>query len=74
MKKITIFALHLGFGGIESCIANLANILCDEYKIEIISTYKLLDKPAFKIDDKVKISYLTQAKPNKETWLNALKS
>ena len=57
MKKITILALHLGYGGIERCISTLANSLIDEYEIEIISTYKIYDEQAFKIDDKVKIKY-----------------
>ena len=55
MKKITILALHLGYGGIERCISNLVNSLCNDYEIEIISTYKLFDTPVFKIDDKVTI-------------------
>lgn len=58
MKKITILALHLGYGGIEKCISYLANSLCDEYNLEIISTYKLDDYPAFKLDEKIKIKYL----------------
>ena len=44
MKKITILALHLGYGGIEKCISTLANSLKDEYDINIISTYKLYDE------------------------------
>ena len=43
MKKITIFALHLGYGGIENAIINLANMLCDKYEVEIVSIYKLYD-------------------------------
>ena len=46
MKKITILALHLGYGGIEKAISSLSNSLCEEYDIEIISTYKLYDNPA----------------------------
>lgn len=58
MKKITILALHLGYGGIERAIATLANTLINEYEIEIISTYKLYDKPCFPFHEKVKITYL----------------
>lgn len=58
MKKVTILSLHLGYGGIEKSIAALANIICDKYDVEIISIYKLYDKPAFTIDKKVKITYL----------------
>ena len=74
MKKITIFSLHLGYGGIERCVANLSNLLCNDYEIEIISTYKLEGSPVFDIDDKVKITYLIDKyKPNREEWKNALK-
>ena len=58
MKKITILALHLGYGGIEKCISYLANSLCDQYNVEIISTYKLDDSPAFPLNEKVKVKYL----------------
>ena len=34
MKKITILALHLGYGGIERCIANLTNSIKGNYEIE----------------------------------------
>ena len=73
MKKITIFALHLGYGGVEKCITNLANLLCNDYNVEIISTYKLNEKPAFNISDKVKVVYLIDKyKPNREEWKNSL--
>lgn len=74
MKKIVIFSLHLGYGGIEKCIVNLANMLSDIYEIEIISTYKLYDKCPFTINDNVKVTYLIDKyKPNREDWFNALK-
>ncbi len=74
MKKITIFSLHLGYGGIERCVANLANLLCNEYQVEIVSTYKLADTPAFEIDEKVKVTYLIEKyKPNREEWKKAVK-
>ena len=74
MKKITIFSLHLGYGGIERCVVNLANLLCNDYQVEIISTYKLADTPAFELDDKVNITYLIDKdKPNREEWKNAIK-
>lgn len=74
MKKITIFSLHLGYGGIERCVVNLANLLCNEYEVEIVSTYKLDDVPAFDIDERVNIVYLIEKyKPNRDEWKNALK-
>lgn len=56
--KITIFALHLGSGGIEKFIHSLTEMLKNDYKIEIISTYKQFEKPFFKFDSKIKIKYL----------------
>lgn len=74
MKKLTIFSLHLGYGGIEQSVVNLANLLCKEYEVEIISTYKLDDTPAFDIDSKVKVRYLVDKyKPNREEWKRAIK-
>lgn len=75
MKKISIIALHLGFGGVENSICSLANMLCDDYNVEIISTYKILDKPAFYINPKINIKYLIKdLKPNKTELKNAIKS
>ena len=74
LKKVTILALHLGYGGIEKSIAALANLLVDEYEVEIISSYQLFDKPAFDIDPRVEVRYLiTKFKPNREAWKASLK-
>ncbi len=75
MKKVTILALHLGYGGIERCISMLANALCDQYEVEIISTYKLYDQPAFLLDEHIRIRYLLlDRKPNQQEFFQALKS
>ena len=63
-NKVTIFALHLGTGGVEKYIASLCKMLEDNYEIEIISTYKKTKEPAFKISDKVKITYLINDYPH----------
>ena len=73
MKKITILALHLGYGGIEKCIAALANSLVDTYKVEILAIYKLYEEPAFYIDPRVHIRYLSKVVPNKNDFKYALK-
>lgn len=73
MKKITIFALHLGYGGVEKYISSLCKMLENNYDIEIISTYKILDKPAFEFSDKIKIKYLIMDKPNREDFLMSIK-
>ena len=73
-RNIVILALHLGAGGAEKVICNVANILCKNNNVTIISTYKLSDKPAFEIDEKVKIEYLmTNLQPNKRQLKTALK-
>ncbi len=58
MKKISILALHLGYGGIEKSITALANLLCEKYQVEIICIYKMYDKESYEIDPRVKINYL----------------
>ncbi len=74
MKKITIMALHLGYGGVEKYISNLCNIIGNDYKVEIISTYKLYDQPVFKINTNVNIKYLINYGPNKQEFNKAVKS
>ena len=73
-KKITILALHLGFGGVEKYISSLCKMFENEYEVEIISTYKVLDKPAFSFSDKVNIIYLIEDAPNKNELKQAIKS
>lgn len=72
-KKITILALHLGYGGIERYLASLCKMLIEDYDIEIIATYKILEKPAFEFDSKVKIKYLMNDGPNRAELHRAIK-
>lgn len=72
MKKISILSLHLGYGGIEKSIVALANLLCSKYKVEIACVYKLFDKPVFELDNRVKVKYLTEVKPNKIDFEKAI--
>ena len=74
MKKITILALHLNFGGVEKYISSLCKMLEEDYQIEIISTYKVLDKPAFNFSDKIKIKYLINDKPYKQEFKDSIKN
>ncbi len=75
-KKIAILSLHLGYGGVEKAITSLANSLAklDKYEIEIVSIYRLYDKPVFNIDENVKVTYLLPYKlsPNRKEWSEAL--
>ncbi|MCR5787880.1 MAG: glycosyltransferase [Bacilli bacterium] len=69
MKKISILALSLGYGGIEKAITDLANNLTKNFDVEIISTYKMLDKPAYKLNKSVKVTYLIdELKPNRQEF------
>lgn len=73
MKKILFLAMHLGYGGAEKAIISEANILVEKYDVEIACTYKLYDKPAFPLDERVKVSYLSETlKPNKDELKQAI--
>ncbi len=75
MKKISILSLHLGYGGIEKCVVNLANTLCRKYDVEIAVCYKLDEKSAIDLDKRVKVKYLNNdLKPNHDALRSALKS
>ena len=67
MKKITFLMLHLGYGGAEQAVIAQANLLVEKYNVEIISFYKLYENPAFEVDPRIEIKYLTEnVKPNRE--------
>ena len=75
MLKITILALHLSAGGTEKAVATISNMLAKRCEIEIIANYKLEEKPAFEIDNRVNIRYLMpKLKPNAKEFKMALKS
>lgn len=73
MKRVTILALHLGYGGIERAITDLANSLVNDYKVSIVSTYKVYEKPVNKLDKKVEVIYLTDLKPNEKEFKDCLR-
>lgn len=73
MKKITILCLHLGYGGIEVAVSNLANMLCNDYNVEIVSIYNIYGKPVYDINKKVTIKYLYDGGPNKKKFKESLK-
>lgn len=72
MKKITILALHLNFGGVEKYISSLCKMLEDDCDIELIVTYR--SKPAFDFSRKIKIRYLIDGMPNKDEFKKSLKN
>lgn len=72
--KITILALHLGYGGIEKFVSNIANMFSEENEVEIISIYKLFDNPPFHIDSNVKITYLLDGmQPNRDEFYESIR-
>lgn len=73
MKRITILALHLGYGGIEKYLSSLTKMLKDNYKIKIISTYKIFETPPFDFDG-VEIEYLINSKPLKKELSESIKN
>ncbi|MBQ3559392.1 MAG: glycosyltransferase [Agathobacter sp.] len=73
-NKIYITSLHMMHGGMEMAITLLANALVKkEYEVEILSTYNL-GEPVYELDERVKITYLTEVRPNKKEIKEALRS
>ncbi len=73
-NSITIMALHLGVGGIEKYLSSLCKILEDDYNINLVSTYKVTEKPAFYFSDKINITYLINDYPRKKEFKEAIKN
>jgi len=74
IKRIAILMLHLQHGGIEKQTITLANELSKKYEVEIISTYSMNCPPAYEINDRVKVTYLMDAHPNRKEIADAIKS
>lgn len=75
MKKVSILALHLGYGGIEKSVVSLANLLCEKYDVEIAVCYNLYGKSIFELDNRVKVTYLNSMDivPNHKTLKSSIK-
>lgn len=72
-KKVTILSLHMKIGGIEKAICTVANMLVEDYDVEIINVYNLVDTPSFWIDERVEVKYLSNdLVPNKERFKEAI--
>ena len=76
MKKISILSLHLGYGGVEKSIVTLANLLSNDYQVEIVSIYNLYGTSVFPINKNVKVTYLLPKDlvPNGKEWKEALRN
>lgn len=71
-NKIAILGLHMGYGGVENAISNIANMLVEKYEVEIISLYHKKEEP-FKLNNKVKLTHLMNTTSNREEFKNAVK-
>lgn len=72
-RKIILLMLHLQHGGIEKQTAIFVNELAKKYDVEVICIYSMNKKPAYEIDERVRIRYLIDGAPNKKEFLFALK-
>ena len=73
-KKIYITSLHLMHGGVEMAITALSNALVKRgYPVELLCTYNL-GEPAYPLDSRVQIRYLTDVHPNREEFKRAIQS
>lgn len=72
-EKITFYVLHMSHGGVESSVANMANMLADDFEVEVVSFYDF-GPSAYKLNSKVKLIFLTNQKPNRQAFWTYLKS
>ena len=73
-QKIYITSLHLMHGGIEMAITALSNALVKRgYQVELLCTYNL-GEPAYPLDSRVQVRYLTDVHPNREEFKQAIRS
>lgn len=60
MKKVQIYALEFGYGGVEREVITLANSLINIYNIELVFMSKNYDRIPYKINGKIKITYINE--------------
>ena len=67
-QKVTIMALHLKFGGVESFISTISSFLIKDYEVEIVSVYKFPKEVCVSLPKGVKVTYLLSERllPNKD--------
>lgn len=73
ISKVYITALHLNHGGVEMVIASLANAFVEKgMEVEVLTTYRY-SEPAYPMDERVKITYLTDVRPNRDEFKAAIR-
>lgn len=71
MKKVTFLVTSLGYGGVEKAITDLANALSANYKVNIVSSFKIYDTPIYELNKKINIEYLDEnTKLDKDLYSN----
>ena len=70
-KKVQIMALHLKIGGIETVICNEANMLAENFNVEIVSLYKTSCE--YPLNENIKVTYLMNTISNRNEFKIALK-
>ena len=74
MGDVYITALHLRQGGAENAIVSLANLLAEQgHRVTLLCTYHL-GEPAYTVDSRVHIRYLTDKHPNRAEFRAAVAS
>ena len=71
--KISMYALHLGFGGTEKSTVDVANMLSKKYDVNIISLYKTEEEIPYSLNENVKVTYLSDTKPRKDELVKYIK-
>ena len=73
-KPVNIIALHLGVGGVEKSIVNMANAFAERYDVRLYSVYKVPGSPLLPIDERVSVRYLYRDVPNRDEWKASIKN
>lgn len=71
--KISIYGLHLRHGGVERAVVSAANLLSEAgHQVSLKITYNL-GEPAYRLNPEVRLCYLSDRRPNREAFLEALR-
>lgn len=72
-NKVSMYALHLGFGGTEKSTVDVANMLSKKYDVNIISLYQTEKDIPYTLNENITVTYLSNSKPRKDELIKNLK-
>ena len=72
-NKISIITFDLNRNNEVKYIINLANMISDKYNVELVNLYKTSEVIPYPLKKKIKIKYLTDLKPNRDEFKDAVK-